>query len=204
LKALSEIQVEGIRAASNLVDRFIRSAAENLDPPAENRTDSTLTGDQRSDLLGATAVEPLLWSWWSMVAQLYLGHQPPASAPAATETIGMDLSGVVATGRVEVEAVAGGAAVTEVWLHNRGLADLGHVHLRCGDLLADHGGVLGADAVKMQPEVVPMPARSSRGIEFRVEVADDVRPGVHRGTLLVQDHPDLWLPVVVTVRARVP
>jgi hypothetical protein len=39
-----------------------------------------------------------------------------------------------------------------------------------------------------------MPARSSRGAIVTVQVAEDVSPGVYRGTLLVDGHPQLWLP----------
>jgi hypothetical protein len=31
-------------------------------------------------------------------------------------------------------------------------------------------------------------------------LARDVRPGVYRGNLLGSGHPDLWLPIVLTVR----
>jgi hypothetical protein len=30
-------------------------------------------------------------------------------------------------------------------------------------------------------------------------VADDIRPGRYRGTLLADGHTDVWLPVVLTV-----
>jgi hypothetical protein len=45
-----------------------------------------------------------------------------------------------------------------------------------------------------------MPARSSRGVTVAIDVGADVRPGVYRGTLLATGNPDLWLPVVLTVR----
>jgi hypothetical protein len=45
-----------------------------------------------------------------------------------------------------------------------------------------------------------MPGRSSRGIELRIEVPHGVQPGIYRGTLLAEGHPNLWLPVVLTVR----
>jgi hypothetical protein len=32
-------------------------------------------------------------------------------------------------------------------------------------------------------------------------VPQGVQPDTYRGTLLAQGHPDLWLPVVLTVRA---
>jgi hypothetical protein len=52
----------------------------------------------------------------------------------------------------------------------------------------------------MDTAVVPMPARSSRGVAITIDIAPEVRPGVYRGTLLATGHPDLWLPVMLTVR----
>ncbi|HEY9302735.1 MAG TPA: hypothetical protein VIO95_00420, partial [Mycobacterium sp.] len=74
------------------------------------------------------------------------------------------------------------------------------VRLRCSDLLSHDGTLIGADAVRVDTAVVPMPARSSRGVVITVDIAPEVRPGVYRGTLLASGHPDLWLPVMLTVR----
>ena len=35
-----------------------------------------------------------------------------------------------------------------------------------------------------------------------IDLAPEVSPGIYRGTLLASGHPDLWLPVVLTVRLR--
>jgi len=94
-----------------------------------------------------------------------------------------------------------GAATAEVWLHNGGAADMGQIRLRCSDLLADDGSAITASAVMFDPAIVPMPPRSSRGIDVKIEVPQGVQPGVYRGTLLVEGHPELWLPVVLTARS---
>ena len=91
-----------------------------------------------------------------------------------------------------------GSTTAEVWLHNTSQSDLGSVSLRCSDLLAHDGHKISADAVRFDPDVVPLPARSSRGVTVEVTVAQDLRPGLYRGMLLVTDHPDLWLPVALT------
>jgi hypothetical protein len=67
-------------------------------------------------------------------------------------------------------------------------------------LLAHDGSVIGSDTVTFDPTVVGMPGRSSRGIELKNEVPQGVAPGIYRGTLLAEGHPNLWLPVVLTVR----
>jgi hypothetical protein len=96
-----------------------------------------------------------------------------------------------------------GAATAEVWLDNRGADDLGQIRLRCSDLLANDGCVISSAAVMLNPAVVPMPTPSSRGIDMKIEVPQGVQPGVYRGTLLVEGHPELWLRVVMTVRSSV-
>jgi len=60
--------------------------------------------------------------------------------------------------------------------------------------------VIGAAALRIDTAMVPMPARSSRGVTVTIDVGPDVRPGVYRGTLLATGDPDLWLPIVLTVR----
>jgi hypothetical protein len=108
------------------------------------------------------------------------------------------------SGQVALEASEPGAASTEVWLHNGGSTDLGKVRLRCSDLLAHDGTVLRAQMVRFEPDIVPMPARSSRGVTVEVDVADHLPPGCYRGTLLADGHPDVWLPIVLTIKPQLP
>jgi hypothetical protein len=202
-RALSAIQAEGFRAASELVDRFARIATTGIGGSDRPGTPAApLSNDQRADFFGATDIEPLIRSWWSLVGQMLLGSNPPVTdsrAPVNPATL--DLSSDEATGQLVLKAAASAAATAVVWLHNRGVKDFGQVRLRCSDLLADDGRVVDSDAVTFGPAVVPMPARSSRGIDMTIKVAADVGPGVYRGTLLAEGHQDLWLPVVLTVRS---
>ena len=56
-----------------------------------------------------------------------------------------------------------------------------------------------AARIGFEPATVPLVARSSRGITMCVDVADDVGSGRYRGTLLVDGHADVWLPVELVV-----
>jgi hypothetical protein len=203
-RALSAIQAEGFRAASELVDRFVRVATNGFN--GKDRavpSASPLTNDQRADVFGATDIEPLIRSWWSMMGQFLLGANPRIPVPVSADAAALDFSNAEANGRLDLVAAAPGAATAEVWLHNRGADDLGDVALRCSELLAHDGAAIPAAAVTFDPPLVAMPGRSSRGIAVKADVPEGVQPGIYRGLLLVAGHQELWLPVVLTVRSTV-
>jgi hypothetical protein len=204
IRALSAIQAEGFRAASELVDRFVRIASAGLNGIDRSGTSATpANGDQRADLFGATGLEPLVTSWWSMVDQFL---RASATRGVETQTPGpatLDLSTGQATGRLQLIADERGAATAEVWLRNDGPDDLGKVRLRCSDLLAHDGAVIPAHMLRFEPDIVPMPARSSRGVTVEVEIGDDVAPGSYRGMLLADGHPDVWLPIELAINPLV-
>jgi hypothetical protein len=203
MRALTAIQSQGMRAAGDLVDRFVHGSGGDTaaGPPP---------GNGRADMFGALDMEPLVRSWWSMFGQFLAGPggadarratTDPAQATGAPQPTG---AGLQATGCLEVTVPAPGVGIAEIWLHNMGNEDLGDVTMRCSDLLADHGTVLPADRVGFRPSVVAMPGRSGRGIEVRFEIDRGALPGRYRGTVLAAGYPDLWLPVVLTVCAPVP
>lgn len=204
VRALTAIQAEGFRAASELVERFIKIASAGLASTGLSGTGPSapepLSEDVRADVFGATAVEPLMRSWWSMVGQFVGG--PAAGGEHAQHEATLDFAELGADGRLSLEVAAPGSAIAELWLHNSALNDLGQIHLRCSELLSDQGTVIQSSAVVIEPSVVPMPGRSSRGLDVTVEVGDSVPPGVYRGTVLAEGYPDLWLPVAVRVRSR--
>ena len=101
MRALTAIQAEGFRAASKLVDRFVEVAATGRDAPGAGPAAPPLTEEQRANLWGATDVEPLISSWWSMVNQLVFGYpaavsSTPAAAGAPVGPAALDLAGAVA------------------------------------------------------------------------------------------------------------
>lgn len=200
-RALSAIQAEGFRAASALVDRFVRIATTGVSRNGQEPT-AAPTNQQPADLFGATDIEPLIRSWWSMVGQFLLGPAPRMPDSVSAEPATLDFSNASAEGRLDLASTAPGVATAEVWLHNRTAADLGQLQLRCSDLLAHDGSVVESAAVTFDPVAVAMPGRSSRGIELKIAVPQGVQPGIYRGTLLAEGHPSLWLPVVLTVRAQ--
>lgn len=199
MRALSAIQADGFRAASELVDRFVRMAAAGLQ--GRESSAPAANGDP-ADLYGATGLEPFVSSWWAMVDQLLRVSSPrrTAETPEA-DTATLDFAAVQATGRLQLCTVAPGAATAEVWLHNRGAVDMGKVALRCGDLLSHDGTVVAARVMRFEPDIVPMPARSCRGVTVEADIDENVAPGSYRGMLVADGHPDLWLPIELVVKS---
>ena len=201
VRALTAVQTEGFRAASELVDRFVRMVATRPDGSAAGaRQAPGLSPEQRADFLGATDVEPLVRSWWAMAGHFLMGGGPQTSPASAAISPTLDFTGSAASGRLEFETEAGDTATAEVWLHNSADVDMGRIRLRCSGLMADDGSVIEADACRTNPKAIPVPGRSSRGVGITVKVAKKTKPGLYRGTVLVEGRPELWLPVALTVR----
>ena len=202
-RALSAIQAEGFRAASRIVDQFVRAVGSTTNGEATEAPTDATNGKAEVNASGAVdgipEFERLTRAWWSMVGQFLL-RSMPLTPTAGSESVSLDVNNPDAKRAVNLDAPVGGSANAEVWLHNRGPDDRGDVQLRCSDLLSHEGNVIGADVVRMDTAVVSMPARSSRGVAITVYIAPEVHPGVYRGTLLASGHPDLWLPVMLTVR----
>jgi hypothetical protein len=202
-RALSAIQAEGFRAASRIVDQFVRvvrssTNGEATATPADSSNGNAAVNPNDA-AVGSSELERLTRAWWSMVGQSLL-RSTPLTPTAGSESVSLDVNNSGSRRAINLEAPVGGSANSEVWLHNRGPDDRGDVRLRCSDLLSHEGKVIGADAVRMDPVVVPMPTRSSRGVAITIDVAPEVPPGVYRGTVLASGHPDLWLPMMLTVR----
>lgn len=203
-RALTAIQAEGFRAASQLVDRFIRVATTD----ASGRSRSTTSADDSARRNGAAdtdseaVIERLLRSWWSMTGQFVQGSARIADA-ASDDPAKLDLTNAEAHGSLTLEAAAPGVARGEVWLHNTGLGNLGAIRLRCSDLLAHDGSLIASARIEFDPDVAEMPRRSSRGIGVKILVGQDVKPARYSGTLLAEGYPDLSLPVALTVRSAI-
>ncbi|WP_428340382.1 hypothetical protein [Mycobacterium sp.] len=194
-RALSAIQAEGFRAASRIVNRFVRAVEPHADAPESDADPGShsAAGD------GVHEFERLTRAWWSMAGQFLL-QSLPATAKTGGESVSLDVGGPGTPRGVNFDVAIGESTSSEIWLHNRGSDDRGDVRLQASDLLGHDGSVIPAAALRIDTEVVPMPARSSRGVVVTVDVGAEVRPGVYRGTVLASGNPDLWLPVTLTVR----
>jgi hypothetical protein len=207
LRALSAVQARGFRAATEVVDRLVKLA--HTDVPVGERPPESVPAqdDDGHNGSAAPAVGPdadrILASWQKLVGQLARSLRGKAALTDQQGGAMFDFVNADASGRVSLESAEPGSVSTEVWLHNGGSEDLGKIRLRCSDLLAHDGTVIASELVRFEPDAVPMPARSSRGVTVEIDVAQDIRPGYYRGTLLADGHAEVWLPVVLTVRSAV-
>jgi hypothetical protein len=204
IRRLTAIQAEGFRAASELVDRFVRIASPNGNgtdyskkPPVKPNNE-----DGNGENTDGAIIEPLLRSWLSVTDQFLRGSRQLADGTSEGGLPTLDLEKAQAQGALDVTCRTPGVARGEVWIHNRGLGNLGDVRLRCSELLAHDGHVISSAAIEFEPETVPMPGRSSRGISIKVLVDHEVPPAKYCGTLLAEGFPDLAIPVTVTVRSQ--
>jgi hypothetical protein len=195
IRALGEIQARGFRAATEVVNRFIR--------PADTKSvaDSANSKQARDDQATPPPDVDQVLQVWQRLATQAVESLRGAAQPRA-EVASVDIQHATSSGAVSLVASEPGAVSTEVWLHNHGAEDLGKVRLRCSDLLAHDGALIDSAMVRFEPDTVPMVARCSRGVTVEIDVPDDIATGNYRGTLLADGYPDIWLPVVLTVLPR--
>jgi hypothetical protein len=188
MRAMADIQAEGLRAASDLLARVLepdhRAPAELSHSPSHS---------------SERAYAGLVDGWVELLQRVSAGLAPPGDAGRVT--ISVDSAAVsppvrlVLEGPEQVEGTGG-----EVWLHNGTSAAVGPLALRCGALSAAGGEVLDA-RVDFDPVEVPLlPPRSSRGVVISILAVGEPRPGVYRGTIQAEGAPALWLPLEVAVR----
>ena len=202
IRALGEIQARGFRAATEIVNRFVRMADTNSVADPAMQSGAFRPGGRPA---GRPAPPPpdvdrVLQLWQRLAAQTLESLRGAAGPHGGIATV--DIQHATSSGAVSLVASEPGAVSTEVWLHNAGADDLGKVRLRCSDLLAHDGAVIASAMVRFEPDTVPMVARCSRGVTVQIDVPDDIGPGHYRGTLLADGYPDIWLPVVLSVLPR--
>lgn len=196
VRALSAIQARGFRAATEVVDRFVRITERGFGAPSGPTDEDDISGFQTPRI---PEIGRIVKSFQKAVTQL----GDSARNGATTADPSLDLVNSAATGEAHLEATEPGPTVTEIWLHNRGPVDLGKVRLRCSDLLSHDGAVIDSSCIRFEPDVVPMPDRCSRGITVEVTVTQDHISGCYRGTVLADGRDDVWLPLVLNVKPSV-
>ncbi|MGO9488504.1 MAG: hypothetical protein ACLQBB_05695 [Solirubrobacteraceae bacterium] len=183
---MADIQADGLRAASELLERVLDPAREAPGPSP---------GPPEYDY------QQLLGAWAELLQRVAAGLARPVDP--GTVTAPVDASGVGPPVRLALEESEGSdGAAAEVWLHNGTTSAVGPMSLRCGPLTASDGTPLAGADVRFEPgEVELLPPRSSRGVVVSLRVGGDPpRPGVYRGTIQADGAPKLWLPIEVSIQ----
>jgi hypothetical protein len=184
MRALADIQAEGLRAAGELLERVLRSEPDRPGPrPQSSRGDYTALVDAWADLLRRIAA----------------GLAQPVEPDAVT--VPVDSNGVGPPVRLALcESESANGAVAEVWLHNGTFSAVGPLAQRCGPLSNSDGTVLEGAEVCFEPREMPLlPARSSRAVVVSLAATRALRPGTYRGTIQADGAPGLWLPLEVAI-----
>jgi hypothetical protein len=205
-RAMSAIQQRGFRAAREVVDRLIKMADSDF-VIRSSESESTAAQPDSDDSEPAPTisldVDGVLGSMQGLLGQLAATLRGTLGGAPASDPAMFDLRAASSSGQIEMITNQPGAVSAEIWLHNGRHDDMGKVRLRCSDLLAHDGGLIEAACVRFEPDTVPMPARSSRGVTVEVDVAEDQEAGTYRGTMLADGHAEVWLPVVLVIRSDV-
>ena len=185
MRAMADIQADGLRAASELLERMLGHDREGLGP---------------RDPTPASNYAPLVDAWADLLQRIAAGLTQPVQPGGVT--VPVDSSGVGPPVRLSLEEYRreDDAAVAELWLHNGTPSAVGPLALRCGPLTASDGSVLEGAEVRFEPgKVARLPPRSSRGVLVSLAATGSPRSGVYRGTIQADGAPKLWLPVEVAI-----
>ena len=183
VRAMADIQAEGLRAAGDLIERMLGSEPDDARPrPSSAAGDYTALVEAWTDLLRGTV---------DGFARL--------SRPGAV-TVAVDSTGIGPQLRLAHDSGDADGSTAEVWIHNGTSSAVGPLALRCGQLSDCEGTMLeGADVCFEPPEVASLPARSSRAFVVSLAASRPLRPGTYRGTIQARGAPGLWLPLEVVI-----
>jgi hypothetical protein len=190
MRAMAEVQAEGLRAASDLFERALGPDQEDRTARPPSQSPSSAPEGDYSALVDA---------WAELLQRVATGLARPAER--GTVTVPVDSDAVAPPVRLELEdSEQPDSAAGEIWLHNGTSAAVGPLVMSCGPLSASDGEVLEA-RVEFDPAELPsLPPRSSRGVVVSVAVGSRPVSGVYRGTIQAEGAPALWLPIEVAVR----
>src|SRR3954454_1344631 len=142
MRAVADIQAEGLHAAAELIERVLRHEPDAPDP------DGPSTSGPYTALADA---------WADLLRRTMDGLARPGEAGALT--VAIDGTGVAPD--LHLALAESGSAHTEVWLHNGSSSAVGPLVLHCGQLSASDGALLEGAEIRFEPaEVSLLSARS--------------------------------------------
>lgn len=189
IEAIVDVQRRSLEAAAALVDRFVTPADLRAEGDA-----STSAPVPATDLVGG----------WAQMLKESLAAFAPASTPEGpSEPPSFEVDGHRGPVPVTVDLQGGRVGVAEVWLHNRTDVALDGLRPWCTAAVSHIGVELPSSAIRIEPVVVDLAPRSSRGLRIHVD-AGEAAPGRYHSLLQVTGLPDQCLVLVADVPASAP
>lgn len=180
----------GSRAASEVVDRFIRLLGEDPRPPSQPAGDerSTAFRQLRADL--ARAVDANL-DLVRRAFDLYAG--------AVDRFLGGE--GETDGRHFKMPAVLPGhRASSTLWIHNTAAAAASALTLHGSDLVNHNQNVIAAEAWRFEPSEIDIaPPGASVPVAVNLDVGGETAPGIYRGHVFVTNLPGEYLSVEIEV-----
>jgi hypothetical protein len=209
-RALEQIQRRGVEASAELVERLVSLVDGARDDRAWD------AGDPSSSAPRPGGVD--VFGLWADVATRTLQAMarfsvPDAESPGTASPGAQGAPGPPTGGSPWVDVVTGHAHGTlavpcdpagdvvpaELWLHNPSERAVGPLRLSVGDLRRPDGAVVPPGAVKLDPQMLELAPRSSRGVSASVDGATLLPPGRYRGLLLADGADEVAVAVELTV-----
>jgi hypothetical protein len=194
LRALADVQRFGRQAAEDFADRMVAAdtpandehddeqrRAPDLDALLQRlRVDSVRAADLWADLIDGAA---------TMVGSIVSRGARPGAAPSDRDRV------------IDVGSVSAGETAREIfWIHNSSASAVNDVRPHCAPLRSHLGHEMDVDVITFDPPgLMPLPPRSSCGIEVSVAVPQEAVPATYITVVLVTNVPALYLPLLVTV-----
>ncbi|HJQ95718.1 MAG TPA: hypothetical protein VJ935_08455 [Acidimicrobiia bacterium] len=179
----------GFRAATEVVERFIRLMGDDPRPPGQPASEDRSAFRQlRADL--ARAVDANL-DLIRRAFDLYAG--------AVDRLLGGETE---ADGRhFQMPAVLPGhQASSTLWIHNTTASAASGLRLHGSDLVSHNRGTIPADAWRFEPtEIDIAPPGSSLPVAVDLAVSGDTPPGIYRGHVFVTNLPGEYMTIEIEV-----
>jgi hypothetical protein len=182
MRAIADIQAEGLRAAGELLDRVLGRDGPSSPPSNADSSDREYM--------------PLLDAWASLLERFASGLSRAGAAGDVVVALDSDRVGPA----VLIGWAEGLSTEVEVRLHNPGEATAGPLRLRAGSLVSPEGSELRGAEVRVEPDGIGELAAGA-SCTFTVSLRAECTPpaGVYRGALQATGAPSLWLPIEVRV-----
>ena len=185
----NEIRDLGFRAASEVVDRFIRLMGDDPRPPSQPAgEDRSAFRQLRADL--ARAVDANLdlvrraFDLYAGAVDRLLGGDPGADSR-----------------HFQMPAVLPGhQASSTLWIHNTTAAAASGLRLHGSDLVSHLGDTISAVGWRFEPTVIDIaPPGSSLPVMVDLQVSKDTPPAIYRGHVFVTNLPGEYMTTEIEV-----